>query len=188
MIGRIAAAAMLGALALAGRSMRSEDEATPEPEHYRNEDYRAPTPKTLRGARVVTTAQAEELWRAGTAAVVDVSPHAPRPDNLPAGTLWRDKPRLNIPGSTWLADTGYGELAASTEGYFRAGLEQATGGDHDKLMVIYCQRDCWMSWNAAKRAISLGYTAVAWYPDGTDGWQEAGPPLSGASPAPRPHQ
>jgi rhodanese-related sulfurtransferase len=45
-----------------------------------------------------------------------------------------------------------------------------------------------MSWNAAKRAVSLGYTAVAWYPDGTDGWREAGLPLSEATPAPRPRE
>lgn len=184
MIGRIAAAAVLGALALAGTSVRSEDEATPEPEHYRNEDYRAPTPKTLRGARVITTAQAAELWRAGTAAFVDVTPHVPRPADLPAGTLWRDKPRRNIPGSIWLPDTGYGELSAAMEGYLRDGLRQVTGGDRAKVLVIYCLRDCWMSWNAARRAVALGYAGVAWYPDGSDGWQEAGLPLAEATPAP----
>jgi rhodanese-related sulfurtransferase len=40
-----------------------------------------------------------------------------------------------------------------------------------------------MSWNAAKRAVSWGYTDVLWYPDGTDGWQEAGLPLAEARPA-----
>ena len=39
--------------------------------------------------------------------------------------------------------------------------------------MIYCQADCWMSWNAAKRALSYGYTNVAWYPDGTEGWERA---------------
>ena len=34
-----------------------------------------------------------------------------------------------------------------------------------------------MSWNAARRAIAMGYTSVAWYPDGTDGWSQAGQPL-----------
>ena len=29
-----------------------------------------------------------------------------------------------------------------------------------------------MSWNAAKRILSMGFTNVAWYPDGTDGWTE----------------
>ena len=27
-----------------------------------------------------------------------------------------------------------------------------------------------MSWNAAKRAMTLGYTHVVWYPEGSDGW------------------
>jgi PQQ-dependent catabolism-associated CXXCW motif protein len=175
-------------LSAAGIAARCEDATPPEPEHYRNEDYRAPTPKTLRGARVIATVQAEALWRAGTAAFVDVMPHVPRPADLPAGTIWREKPRRNIPGSDWLADTGYGELAASTADYFKAGLERITGGDRAKVVVIYCQRDCWMSWNAAKRAVSLGYAAVVWYPDGTDGWQEAGLPLSDATPAPRPRE
>ena len=31
-----------------------------------------------------------------------------------------------------------------------------------------------MSWNAAKRALSWGYSNVAWYPDGTDGWRTPG--------------
>jgi PQQ-dependent catabolism-associated CXXCW motif protein len=70
------------------------------------------------------------------------------------------------------------------EDYLRAGLEGITGGDRAKLLVIYCLRDCWMSWNVAKRAISWGYSNVAWYPDGTDGWQDAGFPLSEAAPAP----
>jgi PQQ-dependent catabolism-associated CXXCW motif protein len=187
-VRKLAGVIVLGAAAWGAASAPCEEHATAEPEHYRNEDYRAPTPGTLRGARVIATAQAEALWRAGTAAFVDVMPHVPRPADLPAGTLWRGKPRYNIPGSIWLADTGYGELSAGTEAYLRAGLEQITGGERTRLVVIYCMRDCWMSWNAAKRAIALGYTAVAWYPDGTDGWQEAGLPLSAATPAPLPRE
>jgi PQQ-dependent catabolism-associated CXXCW motif protein len=187
-VPRLAGVVVLGAAVLAGTSARCEEQATPEPERYRNEDYRAPTPSTLRGARVITTAQAEVLWRAGTAVFVDVMPHVLRPAGLPAGTFWRGKPRYNIPGSIWLADTGHGELTASTEGYLKAGLERITGGDRGRLVVIYCQRDCWMSWNAAKRAVALGYTAVAWYPDGSDGWQDAGLPLSEATPAPPPRE
>lgn len=179
---------IVGSLVLAGTCARAGEAAPDEPQSYRNENYRAPTPQTLRGGRVIATAEAQTLWQSGTAAFVDVMPHIPRPAELPAGTIWREKPRRNIPGSLWLADTGYGELAASTADYFRAGLERVTGGDRAKILVIYCQRDCWMSWNAAKRAIALGYSAVAWYPDGTDGWQEAGLPLSEATPASRPHE
>ena len=133
------------------RSVRGAEVA--EPDGYRLEDYRAPTPATLRGARVVTTDQAEQIWRSHAAAFVDVLPRPPRPRDLPEGTLWRDKPRANIPGSVWLPDTGYGELAASMADYFASGLQKATGGDRARMVVIYCLANCWMSWNAAKRAL-----------------------------------
>ena len=154
-----------------------------EPDGYRTGDYRAPTPATLKGARVLTTVEAADLWRAGGAVFVDVMPHAPRPANLPVGTIWRERPRQNIPGSIWLPDTGYGELAAVTERYLRHNLARATGGDRAKLLVIYCLQDCWMSWNAAKRALAMGYVNVVWYPDGTDGWTSAGLPLQQSTPA-----
>src|SRR5262249_5118815 len=151
----------------------------------RNENYRAPVPATLAGARVLTTEQAEAIWRSTSGVFVDVLPQAPKPPNLPAGTVWRDKPRLNIPGSIWLADTGYGTLAAATEDYLRNGLARASGGDLTRPLVIYCQTDCWMSWNAAKRAQSYGYSNVAWYPEGTDGWEFANLPLESSHPEPR---
>ncbi len=53
-------------------------------------------------------------------------------------------------------------------------------------MVFYCLAECWMSWNAAKRAIALGYRQVIWYPEGTDGWAAAGLPLSVTEPEPMP--
>jgi PQQ-dependent catabolism-associated CXXCW motif protein len=157
-----------------------------EPDGYRLEDYRAATPATLHGAATVGTQEAEKIWRGRTATFVDVLPRPPRPRNLPEGTLWRDKPRSNIPDSIWLPDTGYGELAPSMADYFARGLEQATRGDRARLIVLYCLADCWMSWNAAKRALALGYRKVAWYREGTDGWLAAGLPLADATPEPRP--
>jgi PQQ-dependent catabolism-associated CXXCW motif protein len=155
----------------------------PEPDGYRMDNYRTPVPATLAGGRVVTTAQAAELWKAG-AAFVDVFPHIPRPANLPPGTIWRENTRMNIPGSIWLPDTGYGALAATTESYLRRGLARVSAGDPAKWLVIYCRSQCWMSWNAAKRALSMGYRNVAWYPDGTEGWEAAGLPLQEAKPPP----
>jgi PQQ-dependent catabolism-associated CXXCW motif protein len=160
-------------------------ENAPEPEGYRTDNYRAPVPATLAGARVLATGEAEAIWRAGAGVFIDVLPHAPKPQNLPAGTIWREKPRLNIPGSIWLPDTGYGTLAAATEDYLRHGLARASGGNSATLLVIYCLADCWMSWNAAKRALSYGYRNVAWYPEGTDGWQRADLPVAESPPQPR---
>ena len=184
MTGYRAAVALFLALATLVCGAARGAEAVPEPAGYRNQDYRAPTPATLAGARVVTTDEAEALWRDGTAVFVDVLPRAPRPPNLPAGTIWRDRPRADIPGSVWLPDTGYGELAPSTQDYLRSNIERVTGGDRMKLLVIYCLRDCWMSWNAAKRVLAMGYVNVAWYPEGTDGWTDALLPVADAQPAP----
>ena len=181
---RYAAGVMLALMALSG-VIRAE-ELVPEPERYRTDDYRAPVPDTLAGARVHSTQEAEAIWRAKTAVFVDVLPRPPKPANLPPSTVWRDKPRFNIPGSIWLPDTGYGELAASTESYLRQGLLRGSGGDRAALIVVNCQADCWMSWNAAKRTLSYGYSNVAWYPDGTDGWQRANLPTNEAQPEPRP--
>jgi PQQ-dependent catabolism-associated CXXCW motif protein len=175
---------ILGAAAFLCAGVRGED-TPPESAGYRTDNYRAPTPATLAGARVVTTAQAEVLWQDKAAIFIDVMPRAPRPPNLPPGTIWRDRPRSDIPGSIWLPDTGYGELAPVTENYLRKNLEQVTGGDRAKLLVIYCLRDCWMSWNAAKRILAMGYVNVAWYPEGTDGWTEELLPLNDAQPANR---
>jgi PQQ-dependent catabolism-associated CXXCW motif protein len=183
---RCAAAVILVIVALTGAG-RAE-ELVPEPEGYRTEDYRADVPETLAGARVLTTAEAEAIWRAKSGVFIDVLPRPPKPSNLPAGTVWRDKPRFDIPGSVWLPDTGYGELADATENYLRQGVVRASGGNRAALIVVYCQANCWMSWNAAKRILSWGYSDVAWYPDGTDGWERANLPTVESQPEPRPDQ
>ena len=182
------AAARVALIAILVAAARAAAAEVPEPDGYRLEDYRAPTPATLRGARVMGTDEAETIWRGHSAVFVDVLPRPPRPRDLPAGTFWRDKPRADIPGSIWLPDTGYGELAPSMADYFAQGLEKATHGDRARMVVVYCLADCWMSWNAAKRALALGYADVAWYPEGTDGWLSALLPLQDATPEPRPDQ
>jgi PQQ-dependent catabolism-associated CXXCW motif protein len=159
-----------------------------EPEGYRLGQYRAPTPPSLTGATTLDTRAAERLWREKNAVFVDVMPHDPKPANLPAGTVWRERRRDNIPGSVWLANVGYGVLSPEMELYFRLSLEEVTAGDQGRTLVFYCDIDCWMSWNAAKRAMAYGYSNIAWYPDGTDGWEGAKLPTEEAQPELRPEQ
>jgi PQQ-dependent catabolism-associated CXXCW motif protein len=151
---------------------------------YRMDDYRSPTPETLAGAAVVDTAAAQRLWESGTAVWIDVLPAPRRPANLPPSALWMPLPHRDIPGSLWLPDIGRGALSTELEGYFRRHLEAATSGRKDAAVVLYCLADCWMSWNAAKRAVSWGYTQVYWYADGIDGWQAAKLPVADAEPVP----
>jgi PQQ-dependent catabolism-associated CXXCW motif protein len=184
----IAAAARVAFMAILVAAAGAATADVAEPDGYRLENYRSPTPATLRGARVIGTDEADTIWRGHAASFVDVLPRPPRPRDLPAGTLWRDKPRANIPGSIWLPDTGYGELAPSMADYFSRGLEKATHGDRARMLVLYCLADCWMSWNAAKRALVLGYSNVVWYPEGTDGWLNSLLPLQDSTPEPRPDE
>jgi PQQ-dependent catabolism-associated CXXCW motif protein len=162
----------------------AEPSAVPEPAGYRLEEYRAPVPATVAGGTAIDTAAAAALWREHRAAFIDVLPAPRRPEGLRADALWKPVPHRDVPGSLWLPDVGYGALSPALEAYFREGLARATGGDKDAALVVYCLADCWMSWNAAKRAASWGYRHVYWYRDGTTGWENAGLPLAEAEPAP----
>jgi PQQ-dependent catabolism-associated CXXCW motif protein len=175
-------------LALLAAGGVAAQEHAPEPDDYRMDNYRAPVPATLKGARVLSTEEAEAIWRGKSGVFIDVLPRPPKPKSLPAGTVWRDKPRQNIPGSIWLPDTGYGKLPPAMEDYLKRGIAAASHGDRAALVVIYCQEDCWMSWNAARRLLSYGYANVAWYPEGTDGWERALLPTAEAQPEPRPDE
>ena len=184
--GRLAAAALAAGL-LSGIALgptASIADSPPEPAGYRMEDYRAPTPARLAGAKVLSNEAAHELWVQKAARFIDVLPRPPKPKELPEGTLWRPPPRDNIPGSVWLPNVGFGALNPETEAYFRSNLQRITSGDSDAPIVIYCLADCWMSWNAAKRSLALGYRNVYWYPEGTDGWAAAGWPLEAATAVP----
>lgn len=139
---------------------------------YRIARYRAPVPEAVPGARRIYFEDVQRLAKESGTVLIDVmTGDGARPD--PATGEWRVlKPRENIPGSHWLPDVGKGVLSAGLENYFRTNLGRLTAGDTGRAIVIYCTADCWMGWNAAKRAASWGYTGVHWYPEGTDGWRD----------------
>ncbi|MBK1836789.1 quinoprotein dehydrogenase-associated putative ABC transporter substrate-binding protein [Azospirillum sp. YIM B02556] len=167
-------------LANADGTIRAE---VAEPDGYRMADYRAPTPPALRGAETVGPAEVERLAKAG-AILIDVLPSPPKPEGLTPDSRWVPPPHHSLPGAHWLPNVGYGAPSVEQEAYFRTSLEALTAGDRKRPLVVFCQPDCWMSWNAAKRAIALGYQAVKWYPAGTDGWKAAGHDLATVEPEP----
>src|SRR5690349_24742736 len=83
-----------------------------EPSTYRTDDYRKPVPLTLKGATVLSSADAMKVWSAKTAVFIDVYPHPPKPADLPAGTIWRDTSHMTIEDAVWLPNVGYGVLSA----------------------------------------------------------------------------
>lgn len=137
---------------------------------YRLERYRAPVPDTIPGGKVLSTQQALEAFKSGEIVFIDVyPPKGLGPDPLD-GSWVTNEQHENIPGSIWLPEVGRGHLDPDAEAYFRRNLDKITKSRRSQPILFYCTADCWQSWNAARRALSWGFTDVYWFPNGTDGW------------------
>ncbi|MEO9244699.1 PQQ-dependent catabolism-associated CXXCW motif protein [Pseudomonas inefficax] len=175
---------LLAALSLSLSLGIAQADTTPlfSAEGYRTTLYRSPTPQQVEGGQVIDTAELQGLLG-----------HTPKPVLIDVyrrqwlqGRFIEDEPHANIPGSRWLANTGDGELNPAWHDYFVRNLQQATAGRMGQPLVFYCRSDCWLSWNAVKRAKALGYKNLYWYRDGLDAWQQANLPLQPAQPEPFP--
>lgn len=145
---------------------------------YRIALYRSPTPAHAEPAQTLDTKQLQSLLRETPGPVlIDVYRRT-----WLHGQFIDSEAHANLPGSHWLANTGDGELSADWAAYFQKHLHRLSAGDLQRPLVFYCRSDCWLSWNAVKRAARLGYTRLYWYRDGIDAWEAAGLPLSAATP------
>lgn len=149
--------------------------AAPVPDGYRMDDYRAPVPDTVPGAAVIYAAALADMLKAGTAIAIDVLPAPRRPPDARPGTPWLPPQHLGLPGSLWWPDVGRGALPPELEDSFRTKLTALAAVHPQATLVFYCLDQCWMSWNAAKRAATYGIRA-GWFPEGADGWQREGRP------------
>lgn len=154
-------------------------------EGYRIQQYRRATPATAPAGRRIDAVQLQRLLQDTSLILIDVQAITVRPETADFGFAWLpSSQRMHIAGSTWLPNVGYGELEPRMRDYFRSSLARLTNDDRGQAIVFYCVVDCWMSWNAVKRAASWGYANLYWFAEGTDGWQEAGLPLVPADPLP----
>lgn len=170
------ALALLVGLSAAGNA--SEPAHPPEPDGFWTGPMQGAVPATIAGGSVIGTEDLAALVGQGGVVLVDVAPAPRQPEGLAPGTTWVPPPHRSIPGSVWLPGVGQAELPSDLDTSFRTRLEQLTGGDPARPIVLFCHRNCWGSWNAAKRAILYGYTRVHWYPDGVEGWQDADLPTT----------
>jgi sulfur-oxidizing protein SoxY len=145
-----------------------------EPKEFWVGPVNGPVPDTLSGGTVIRARDLAALLKQRRAVVVDVSSSQQRPEKLAPQALWMPPPHPVIPGSLWIAGAGAGAIDASVEKIYRQRLAEATSNDLDHPVVVYCHERCWLSWNAAKRAIRYGYRKVYWFPDGIEGWRAAG--------------
>lgn len=164
----LAGAVLLGAAGCASRA------TVPEPSGYWTGPINSDVPASISGGRVVDAHGLAALLARERAVVVDASNAPVRPDGLASGAPWLPLPHPAIPGSLWIPGSGLAAITEPVDHYFRERLAEATGGDRDFPVVLYCHERCWLSWNAAKRAIEYGYSRVYWFPEGIEGWRAAG--------------
>lgn len=123
-----------------------------------------PTPASLPGGQIITTKGLVELIQSQQTPYIlfDV---LGGPMMLPGAT-----PAVQAaqPGQ-------FGDQVSQQMGQY---LEQVLQGNKQIPLIFYCQSvQCWMSYNAALRAVNLGYTNVLWYRGGIEAWQQIGGPL-----------
>lgn len=155
-------------------------ETPPEPEGYWQGPMNGRVPATISGGTVIGTQKLAELLEHEPATVIDVVAAPRRPEHT--SSPWRPVPHRDIPRSIWIPGAGSGVISTAMAEFIRTRVSALTAGDQEKTIVVYCRANCWASWNAAKRLIAEGYRRVIWYPDGVEGWQDAGLPTAVAEP------
>lgn len=157
--------------------------AVPEPNGFRMNEYRAEVPATVAGGDVVHAARIRELAQHNGVVLIDVYPAPRRPAGMRPDALWLPPVHRNLPGSLWWPEVGLGAIPPTLEARFRQRLGEVAASQPGKLIVFYCKANCWLSWNATKRAAAYGFR-VGWFPEGADGWQASGLPTQNAKPEP----
>lgn len=137
-----------------------QDMGVPPQQQLRDGPFHGPTPNKIPGGQVITTKGLLPLLQQGVPVLVF--------DVLGSGQTLPNAMPLS-----WAAQPG--SFDDPVQQQLGQVLQQAARGRTDLPMVFYCQGpQCWMSYNAALRAIKLGYRNVLWYRGGTEAWQRAG--------------
>jgi PQQ-dependent catabolism-associated CXXCW motif protein len=124
------------------------------------------TPMVLPGARRITT---QELQQIGPQSLlVDVLDDTDHHITLPGA--------VHVPGA---GNYGGGRFNDKLQKKFDKLLMEVTGDNLDRQLVFFCYgAECWESYNAALRAISIGFHNVLWYRGGLESWKDAELPLA----------
>lgn len=130
----------------------------------RLDDYHAPTPREIPGARMISTLELRKLLQ---------SPQGPRP--LLFDVLGGEG-HASLPGAIWLPGAGRGSsFDDGLQAKLAELLASATQGDRARALVFFCASpQCWLSYNAALRAVRMGYAKVLWYRGGIEAWGAGG--------------
>lgn len=150
------------------RAAEDEDFGVAPSANLRVTALSSPTPREIPGARIVLTEELRLRLR-GEAA------RRPLLFDVLGG-----EPHESLPGAIWLPGAGRGESKDdAVQAQLARLLQAATQGNLDRPVVFFCQGvRCWLSYNAALRAVALGYREVYWYRGGIEAWLAAGEALA----------
>jgi PQQ-dependent catabolism-associated CXXCW motif protein len=146
-----------------------KDWGVPPTRVLRTVGYHSPTPTRVPGGKVVTTGELKALLQ-----------REPRPFliDVLGGTV-----HSTIAGAFWMVGAGAGDMDKDEETRFAKAIAGFAGGDKARPMVFFCvDSECWLSYNAALRAIGLGYTGVMWYRGGIAAWRIGENPMARSDP------
>lgn len=132
----------------------------------RQPPYHAPTPLEIPGATVVHTRELQAMLRGPTPPIlIDVL---------------SGEGHETLAGAVWLGGAGRGEgFGDALQADLARILARIAAGDRSRPLVFFCAgAECWLSYNAALRAVAAGHTRVFWYRGGIDAWTEARLPLA----------
>ncbi len=138
------------------------DWTVPPTSQLRQPPYSAPTPLVIPGGLRITTPE--------LSAMLEVPP-LPILIDVASGNE-----HVTLQGAYWLPGAGRGlNFIDDVQGSLSRFLEQVTEGNRNRALVFFCVNlECWLSYNAALRAVSAGYTTVYWYRGGLVAWQSGG--------------
>ena len=140
---------------------------------YRVSHYRGVVGSVPEGVARVDVAQARALWRAG-AIFIDVNPAPGAQRDAKNGRWALAELHSSIPRAHWFAESGRGAIQRDVERAFVVGVRRLAARHPNRPIIVFCQADCWMSWNAALRLHRAGLPDIRWFADGLDGWKDAG--------------
>jgi len=145
-----------------------QDMGAPPTRNLHTGSMHSATPNQIPGGQLITTKELVDLLQNGPAAgavILDILGSSKR-----------------LPNAIFAAQASHaGSFDDPIQQQFGRMLQQATHGNRDAPLVLYCLGpQCWNSYNASLRAINLGYRNVLWYRGGLEAWQRAGLPLGAA--------
>jgi PQQ-dependent catabolism-associated CXXCW motif protein len=131
------------------------------PQSTLQQNVGSPTPMTIPGGHVITTAEVQQAIGS----------------NILFFDVWNSgSPHPSIPGAVPIPGAGNsGTFTDATQQQLWQFLAQATHQQPQQPIVFFCTGSrCWESYNAALRAINMGFQMVLWYRGGLSAWQASG--------------